>query len=81
MDDPVLNCVLSVCCDAANAEDAFATALHDGLQLGSGSGAAPMDLTPRQCTAVACWVYEHFDLAEKGTLKPLKDSIARLARG
>lgn len=73
-------CILQICCPPEKAEDNFAVALYEGLQVGSGSGAT-MEINKRHCVAVARWVFEHFDLAEKGTLQPLKDSIARLARG
>ena len=80
--DPVYNCALLLCCEAAEAEATFAKALHSGVATFGGTGDAPdpQQLTERQCAAVAQWVYAYFDLAEKGTLQPLKDSIARLVR-
>ena len=68
--DPVKNCVLEVCCGASNASDGLAN-----LMLEHGV-CSEQDEAKR----VAKWINKHFDLAEKGTLAPLKKSIARLAK-
>jgi hypothetical protein len=66
--DPVMNCVLSVCCPPAVAQEGFATLLvREGLS----------EADAKTCAA---WVFEYFDLAPKGTLVELKAAIAKLAR-
>jgi len=67
--DPVMNCVLAVCCPPAAAREGFANALvREGLS----------EADAKRC---ADWVFEYFDLAPKGSLVQLKADIARLARG
>lgn len=70
--DPVINCALLICCPplSQESEKAVASLLvsYGGLDEATAKRAAPA-------------VQKCFDLAEKGTLQPLKDSIARLARG
>ncbi len=71
-DNSEINCILEVCCggdDEAKQIRAFAQLIHREIQ-------GP--LTPG---VVAEWAIGRFDFAEKGTLKPFKDSIALLARG
>lgn len=68
--DPVKNCVLEICCDAAAAQAQFAVVL---VERGLCAERAEAD-------AIARFVYKHFELVERGTLGPLKKSIARLAQ-
>ena len=65
--DPILNCLLAVCCPPEKAQAVMAEYLtKEGIT------------TPDQ---YAQWLFAHFDLAPKGTLQPLKDAIAKHARG
>lgn len=70
-DDPILNCVLEVCCAAGSASQRGAMA----------------DLIVRDCTCdpvvakrVGDYLLSKFDLAEKGTLQAFKASIVRVSR-
>lgn len=68
MGDPILNCVLAVCCPplSQGQHDALARFLREhGVENGD---------------EVAEVMLKHFDLAPQGTLQPFKDSIAKLAR-
>ncbi len=76
MDDPILNCVLTVCCPPAEAEAALAKMIHKGV--GPGNPDEDWPITEDTAQRVAAWMLKHFDLAEKGTLQPLKDSIVRV---
>lgn len=69
MDDPVLNCVLEICCGPLKAEAALGRAIEKYCGDNPTSG------------KVAEFICHNFDLAEKGTLQPFKESVARLARG
>lgn len=69
MGDPVVCCILGICCPPAKQEDAYAEYLiAEGVSKADAKKAAKATL-------------ERFDLAEKGTLQPLKDSFTRLAKG
>lgn len=77
MSDPVC-CILAVCCPGGSdrQREALATALEGAYQdHPDGIGARSVY---RQH---ADWILDHFDLAPKGTLDPLKGEIARLAKG
>jgi len=63
------NCLLQVCCDEPAARKKFAEKL-----------ASDKNISQEYAAHCADWVYDHFDLAEKGTLQPFKQSIAKLAR-
>lgn len=66
--DPILNCLLEVCCGAAKAQEGLARLLvMEGLS----------EPDARRC---AGWIHEYFDLAPKGSLVQLKADISRLAR-
>lgn len=69
--DPILNCILAVCCPplSQGQQDALAKFLY-----AEGVEAAMAE----KCAAV---LLKHFDLAPQGTLQPFKDAIASLARG
>lgn len=72
MGDPVMNCVLAVCCppQSENQQHALAGLLErDGV------------VGPESSANVAKWLLSKFDLAPQGTLQPFKDAIAQLARG
>lgn len=72
MGDPVLNCILAVCCPPFSSEQHEALArqlIMDGV------------CGEREAAKVSAWLLKKYDLAEVGTLQPLKESIARLARG
>jgi len=68
--DPVKNCLLEVCCGAANASETLASLLVDDGVCGE----------PDEAARVAKWMYHHFEFAEKGTLTAFKKSIARVAK-
>lgn len=71
MSDPVLNCVLEVCCGAAESEALLAATLVT-------ESICDDEEHAQRCAA---WIKAHFDLAPAGTLKGLKKAIAKLARG
>lgn len=66
-------CALGICCPPASQRrvEALAKILNDTASMDGGK-LDPMD-------AAAC-VLEHFDLATKGTLQPLIDDVAKMAR-
>jgi hypothetical protein len=71
--DQQANCVLEVCCggnDGAKQKRALKEIIHH--YLGD---------NPPTVENIIDVLVDYFDFAEKGTLKPFKDSIARLARG
>lgn len=68
MSNGAANCLLEVCCPPAAAQKK----LSDKF-VGIGVSKEYADLC-------AAFIYDHFDLAERGTLKPFKESIAKLAR-
>lgn len=70
IDDPVLNCLLEVCCDPAAAREALAVRLVEDRVCG--------DLA--HARRVAAWVRTHFDLAPAGTLGAFTAAIARVAK-
>ncbi len=67
--DPIMNCVLEVCCGAAKSEVALAKAMVD---------AEVCDTA--HALKCAAWIYEYFDLAPKDSLKAFKAEVTRLAR-
>ena len=71
MSDPILNCVLEVCCGLDEAQTRFAQSMVD-------DGVCDTKEHAQKCAA---WVYENFDLAPVGSLHRLKKDIAKLARG
>lgn len=68
--DPILNCILEVCCGGEAAEVRMAEAMIE-------AGACDKK-DARKC---AKWIRESFDLAPAGALTEFKREIARLARG
>ncbi len=71
-DNPEINCILEVCCggdDTGKQVRALASLMNRELP----SHANHIEVSE--------WLIGRFDFAEKGTLKPFKDSIALLARG
>lgn len=70
LSDPVKNCALEVCCGAAAAVEALASLLVS----------RGLCAEPAEAKRISRWMHKHFDFAEKGTLAPLKKSIARLAK-
>jgi hypothetical protein len=69
--DPVLNCILEVCCGRATADQQFAKALvRDGVCE-----------TMEHAEKCVAWVRHRFDLAPVNTLGPLKNRIIDLAKG
>ncbi len=62
------NCLLEVCCDTPRAQKKLSEKF------------AGMGVSKEYADVCAAYIYEHFDLAERGTLGPLKQSIAKLAR-
>lgn len=69
--DPILNCVLEVCCGRVSSEASLAGAMLS-------EGVCEDEKHAKKCAA---WIREYFDLAPAGTLTELKQVIARLARG
>lgn len=67
--DPIKNCALQICCEEARAERALTKWM------------TTYGIDAKAAESCAALMVKHFDLAEKGTLQPFKDSIARLARG
>jgi len=68
-DDPILNCILEVCC-LASSDQQHATMAN---LLVRDCGCAP-DVA----ATVGRYILSKFDLAEKGTLAPFKASIVRV---
>jgi hypothetical protein len=62
-------CILQVCCPPAEAEDALARELVEHA-----------DMSEAEAQKAAKHMIKEYDLAAPGTLKPLKDSIAKIAR-
>lgn len=74
-DNAQVNCILGVCCDSEAEGDAKKVkALVEVLTKNLGPGKHSLH-------DVAVSMLHSFDFAEKGTLQPFKDSIAKLARG
>ena len=69
--DPILNCVLAVCCPPNSPEQMEALA-----KFLTKTG---VDALAAESAAKA--ILAHFDLAPHGSLQVFKDSIAELARG
>ena len=68
--DPILNCLLEVCCGAEAAEQRLAeTMIEAGV------------CDKQDAAKCAAWIHEYFDLAPKGSLVQLKADLTRLARG
>jgi len=70
LSDPIMNCILEVCCGAETAESRLAQSMIE---------AGVCD--KKHAKHCAAWVREYFDLAPKGSLVGFKAEIARLARG
>jgi hypothetical protein len=69
------NCALEICCPAAangDASDKAVTALAHDLATGG--------VPDEYCDKAARVTLKKYELAERGTLKPFKESIAKLAR-
>lgn len=66
--DTQANCILDLCCEGEEGCKALAKKMHDEFPF----------LSESQSYTLATWFKDHYDLAEKGTLKPLKDSWKRL---
>lgn len=69
--DPILNCILEVCCASGSASQR--TAMADLIVRECGC-----DLT--MARKVGEYLLSKFDLAEKGTLREFKASIVRVSR-
>lgn len=69
MDDPILCCLLEICCSPLRAMAALTKYLES------------RGLPEEAATLAATVMIESFDFAEKGSLAPFKASVARLARG
>ena len=69
MGDPVLNCLLEVCCGAADAQKLYAKRLVD-------KGLVKEDAA----AAVAADLFGEFELAPRGSLTTFKADIARVAK-
>lgn len=77
-DQQQVNCVLGICCglddEPTQVDPKQIKALTEILTKNLGPG-------KHDLKAVAASILHSFDLAERGTLKPFKDSVAKLARG
>jgi len=71
------NCILEVCCPADATTNAASPNAHAAL---SKHLCDECDLTPADADAVAAYIYKHFDLAERGTLRALKASVVRVSK-
>lgn len=71
IDDPVLNCILGVCCPPQSDRQ------HRALVKFLIEKGVDEDAAYKAASAIQA----EFDLAPHGTLRPLKDAIARVARG
>jgi hypothetical protein len=70
MDDALLNCMTGVCCPLAAQAEALAQAMvKDGVCR-----------EMAEARAMSHWMVKHFDLAQKGALRPLVESVLRLAK-
>ncbi len=67
--DPIINCVTGVCCPPEQRQRVLAKAIEDYCHCDAVTAGI-----------IADWILETFDLAPHGTLGPLVDAIARLAR-
>lgn len=76
MSDPVC-CILAVCCPGGS--DRQREALAEALDAAYREDPNGVDRTTAR--QHADWILDHFDLAPKGTLDPLKQEVARLAKG
>lgn len=70
MGDPILNCLTTACCPPEQRQEVLAKWL-----------VANSTIQAVQANDVAALILKHFDLAPAGTLTPLVQEIARLARG
>lgn len=67
--DPYINCLLSICCPPERYLEVMAKFLVErGVEASAAEAAAKA-------------LHETFDLAPKGTLQPLIQAVAKLARG
>jgi hypothetical protein len=67
--DPVVNCILEVCCEPQQAVQTMAETMS-----------ADLDITVAEALEYCKWVKKYFDLAPKNTTGKLFAEIARLAR-
>lgn len=68
--DPIINCIIGACCPPEVREKALAQYL-----------AQTSNISDAEAARTAKVILEAFDLAPKGTLLPLIQEVARLARG
>lgn len=68
MSNGAANCLLEVCCPPAAAQKKL------------GEKFAGLDVPQEYADKCAAWIYAHFDLAPRGSLKDFKAEIARCAR-
>lgn len=69
--DPILNCILAVCCPPASTTQQTALAMF----------LSSHGVDTAASAACASVILKHFDLAPAGSLQAFKDAIATLARG
>ncbi len=69
--DPVMNCILEVCCGRQQADQQFAKAMVS-------DGVCEDMAHAEKCVA---WVRHRFDLAPAGSLTAFKNRIIDLAKG
>jgi hypothetical protein len=67
--DPIMNCILEVCCGSAASETRLAEAMLE-------AGVCDNKQHAKKCAA---WIHEYFDLAPVGTLADFKAQIAKFA--
>lgn len=67
--DPILNCLTGACCPPAERRLVMTKALMEYCKCDRGTA-----------DKIGGWILDTFDLAPAGTLTPLVEAIARLAR-
>ena len=62
-------CIIGACCDPQKRMDALQEKIEQDL-----------GFEPHTAKKIAKWIREHYDLAPVGTVQPLIDAIAEMAR-
>lgn len=78
LSDREKNCLYEVCCEPEPAASVASPAARASLAAALMTDGVCSDRG--EADAVAAWVYKHFDLAPRGSLRAFKAEIARVAR-
>lgn len=62
-------CIIGACCDRQKRVEALAQKIQDEV-----------GLPPQTAMDMARWIRKHYDLAPAGTIQPLIDVVAEMAR-